>query len=125
MGGNRVETGNGDGEIAVARDDDRDFGGVVLRKGQPRENFLQRADVCDCAQIGPDEFVIVGQQIRVKFSGTGPNAGKNTGYARVEEGRFDANGKWVMERNWNGDQTDYGLNLPAVPTVLKVKMGSY
>jgi hypothetical protein len=30
-----------------------------------------------------------------------------------------------MERNWNGDQTDYGLNLPAVPTVLKVKMGSY
>jgi beta-galactosidase GanA len=69
--------------------------------------------------------VIVGQQIRVKLSGTGQNAGKPTGYARVEEGRFDADGKWVMERNWNGDQTDYGLNLPAVPTVLKVKMGSY
>jgi hypothetical protein len=30
-----------------------------------------------------------------------------------------------MERNWNGDQTDYGLNLPAEPTVLKVRMGTY
>jgi beta-galactosidase GanA len=77
------------------------------------------------AQIGPDEFVFVGQQIRLKLTGTGPNAGKPTGYARVEEGHFDADGKWIMERNWNGDQTDYGLNLPAVPTVLKVRMGSY
>jgi beta-galactosidase GanA len=77
------------------------------------------------AQIGPDEFVLVGQQIRVKLSGTGPNAGKPAMFARVEEGHFDADGKWVMERNWNGDQTDYGLNLPAAPTVLKVRMGTY
>jgi beta-galactosidase GanA len=77
------------------------------------------------AQIGPDEFVFVGQQIRLKLTGTGPNAGKPTGYARVEEGHFGAAGKWVMERNGNGDQTDYGLNLPATPTVLKVRMGSY
>jgi beta-galactosidase GanA len=77
------------------------------------------------AQIGPDEFVLVGQQIRVKLSGSGKNAGKPSMYARVEEGRFDARGKWVMERNWNGDQTDYGLNLPATPTVLKVKLGTY
>ena len=28
----------------------------------------------------------------------------------VEEGTFD-NGRWVMERRWNGDQIDYGLNL--------------
>ena len=77
------------------------------------------------AQVGPDEFVLVGQQIRVKLSGSGANAGKPSMYARVEEGRFDADGKWVMERNWNGDQTDYGLNLPATPTVLKVKMGTY
>jgi beta-galactosidase GanA len=77
------------------------------------------------AQTGPDEFVIVGQQIRVKLSGNGANAGKPAMFARVEEGHFDADGKWVMERNWNGDQTDYGLNLPAAPTVLKVKMGTY
>ena len=77
------------------------------------------------AQIGPNEFVLVGQQIRVKLSGTGANAGKPAMFARVEEGHFDGDGKWTMERNWNGDQTDYGLNLPATPTVLKVRMGTY
>ncbi|HEX8785055.1 MAG TPA: DUF5597 domain-containing protein [Telluria sp.] len=46
-------------------------------------------------------------------------------YARVEEGHFAADGRWIMERNWNGDQTDYGLNLPATPTVLKIRMGQY
>jgi hypothetical protein len=77
------------------------------------------------AQIGANEFVLVGQQVRVKLSGIGSNDGKPSMLARVEEGRFDASGKWVMERNWNGDQTDYGLNLPATPTVLKVKLGTY
>jgi beta-galactosidase GanA len=77
------------------------------------------------AQTGPDEFILVGQQVRVKLSGSGSNAGKPTMHARVEEGHFDADGNWVMERNWNGDQTDYGLNLPAAPTVLKVRMGTY
>jgi beta-galactosidase GanA len=74
------------------------------------------------AQIGPDEFVLVGQQARIKLSGAGANGGKMTMIARAEEGRFGADGKWIMERNWNGDQTDYGLNLPATPTVLKVRM---
>lgn len=77
------------------------------------------------AQIGDNEFIIVGQSARVKIGGAGSNAGKPSMWARVEEGQFDANGKWVMERNWNGDQADYGLNLPASPIVLKVKMGTY
>jgi beta-galactosidase GanA len=77
------------------------------------------------AQIGANEFIVVGQQARVRLSGAGANAGKPSMWARVEEGRFDERGKWVMERNWNGDQTDYGLNLPATPVVLKVRMGTY
>jgi len=77
------------------------------------------------AQLAPDEFVLVGQQARIKLSGSGRNGGKPSMYARVEEGRFDADGRWIMERNWNGDQTDYGLNLPAAPTVLKVRVGTY
>jgi beta-galactosidase GanA len=77
------------------------------------------------AQIGPGEFVVVGQQARIKLSGAGANAGKPSMYARVEEGRFDDSGRWIMERNWNGDQTDYGLNLPAAPTVLRIRMGTY
>jgi len=76
------------------------------------------------AQTGPNEFVLVGQRARIKLSGAGANAGKMTMLVRAEEGRFDGAGKWIMERNWNGDQTDYGLNLPAEPTVLKLTMGS-
>jgi len=77
------------------------------------------------AQIGDNEFIVVGQQSRLKFEGAGTNSGKPTMHARVEEGSFDSAGKWVMERNWNGDQTDYGINLPARPVVLRIKMGTY
>lgn len=77
------------------------------------------------AQIGDNEFIVVGQHARIKFEGTGTNAGKPSMYARVEEGQFDSQGRWVMERNWNGDQTDYGLNFMARPTVLRVKLGTY
>jgi hypothetical protein len=61
----------------------------------------------------------------VKIDGTGVNAGKPSMFARVEEGHFDAAGKWIMERNWNGDQADWGLNLTGNPVVLKVRMGTY
>jgi beta-galactosidase GanA len=44
---------------------------------------------------------------------------------RVEEGTFDPAGQWVMSRVWNGDQTDYGLNITAQPRLLKVKLGTY
>jgi beta-galactosidase GanA len=77
------------------------------------------------AQLGDNEFIVVGQNVRLAFEGSGANAGKPTMFARVEEGRFDASGKWHMQRNWNGDQTDWGLNLTARPTVLKVRLGSY
>jgi beta-galactosidase GanA len=76
------------------------------------------------AQIGPDEFVITGQHARVRIASAQPQ-GNGSGFARVEEGRFDKSGKWVMERNWNGDQTDWGLNFTAEPVILKVRMGRY
>ncbi len=77
------------------------------------------------AQIGDNEFIVVGQRARIKFEGAGANDGKPSMYARVEEGQFDDKGRWIMERNWNGDQTDYGLNFMARPTVLRVKLGTY
>ena len=36
-------------------------------------------------------------------------AAANGMIVRVEEGHFDKD-QWVMDRVWNGDQTDYGLN---------------
>ena len=77
------------------------------------------------AQVGDNEFIIVGQHARVRLGGSGDNAGKPSTFARVEEGHFDPAGKWIMERNWNGDQVDHGLNLTGNPVVLKVRMGTY
>ncbi|HYP34544.1 MAG TPA: DUF5597 domain-containing protein, partial [Burkholderiaceae bacterium] len=78
------------------------------------------------AQLGPDEFVITGQHARVRLAPAQPlPAGHGAMFARVEEGRFDAAGQWVMERNWNGDQTDWGLNFTTAPVILKVRMGRY
>jgi len=72
------------------------------------------------AQIGPDEFLLIGQRVRVRME---PATGTSGMMLRAEQGRFDDQGRWVMERVWNGDQVDYGLNLPAEPMMLKIKMG--
>jgi len=96
-----------------------------------RENTKERPPHADqalgsvaIAQIADDEFVIAGQYARLRIDSALPQ-GNGSMIARAEQGRFDASGKWLMERNWNGDQVDWGLNLPAHPTVLKVRMGRY
>jgi hypothetical protein len=77
------------------------------------------------ARIGDDEFIVIGQHVRLHFWPAGAHEGKRFMFARVEEGRFDAQGRWQMERNWNGDQVDHGLNLPARPTMLKIRLRTY
>jgi beta-galactosidase GanA len=74
-------------------------------------------------QLGPDEFLLAGSDVRINFALAQPALGDNVHFLDVEEGTFE-NGRWVMARRWNGDQTDYGLNL-AAPTLLKVRMGTY
>lgn len=75
------------------------------------------------AQLSDDEFLLVGDHVRVRFDAAGGTAPGGI-VLRVEEGTFH-DGKWTMTRVWNGDQTDYGLNLLAQPQVLKVTMGRY
>lgn len=75
------------------------------------------------AQLSDDEFLVVGDHVRVRFdavAGSAPGAMM----LRVEEGTF-RDGTWAMTRVWNGDQVDYGLNLTDRPQVLKVTMGRY
>jgi len=76
------------------------------------------------AQTSDNEFVVAGQNLRLRIESTTqkPNSWM---YARVEEGHFDGAGQWVMERNWNGDQTDWGINLTDQPVILKIKMGRF
>ena len=73
------------------------------------------------AQLSESEFLVTGYRARVTF---GSAKGERFMMARVEEGHFD-NGQWVFDRLWNGDQTDYGLNLTTVPQTLKVKLATY
>ena len=74
-------------------------------------------------QLAPDEFLLVGSDVRISFALVQPASGEGSGFLDVEEGTFE-NGRWVMARRWNGDQTDYGLNLDA-PTLLKVRLGTW
>ena len=74
-------------------------------------------------QLGPDEFLVAGSDLRLEFGLDKPAAGENSQFLDVEEGTFE-NGRWVMTRRWNGDQVDYGLNL-AAPTLLKIRLGTY
>jgi beta-galactosidase GanA len=74
-------------------------------------------------QLGPDELLVAGSDLRLAFSLDRPQPGENSQFLDVEEGRFK-DGRWVMQRRWNGDQVDYGLNL-TTPTLLKVRLGTY
>jgi beta-galactosidase GanA len=76
------------------------------------------------AQINNNEFVVVGQNVRLRIESTAADASRWMN-ARVEEGHFDAAGQWVMERVWNGDQIDWGINLTNQPVILKIRMGKY
>jgi beta-galactosidase GanA len=76
------------------------------------------------AQLGPDEFLLTGQHVRVYFA---PAEGRKVNgliFASVEEGGY-VDGKWSRTRIWNGDQTDYGLNLTDEPRVLRVRLATY
>ena len=67
--------------------------------------------------------MLAGSDVRVRFSLDKPAEGGNVQFIDVQEGTFEK-GEWRMARRWNGDQTDYGLNLTK-PTLLKVRLGTY
>ncbi|MBV9528699.1 DUF5597 domain-containing protein, partial [Sphingomonas sp.] len=64
-----------------------------------------------------------GSDVRILFGLDHPAASENMQILDVEEGTYQ-DGRWMMERRWNGDQTDYGLNFTR-PVLLKVRLGTY
>lgn len=72
------------------------------------------------AQLSADEFLVIGDHVRLNVEAAPGVTGGMV--LRVEEGTF-RDGRWVMSRIWNGDQTDYGINLIDRPQVLKITMG--
>jgi hypothetical protein len=76
-------------------------------------------------ELAQDEYLVAGHHVRVDFKPTFA-PGKKRLFLKVEEGRYDAAGNWKTARIWNGDQTDYGLNLKADENVLlRVRLATY
>jgi hypothetical protein len=79
-------------------------------------------------QLFPDEFLIAGHHARVDFAPAASTAlaGKKRLFVHVEEVHVTPKDGWATDRIWNGDQTDYGLNLKADEDVLlRVKVTTY
>jgi len=93
------------------------------RRTPPEGNVYPRGGVA-VAQVDSNEFLVAGFDTRVEFELADPQ-GRHLLFDRVDEGYFDADGEWVFVRRWNGDQTDFGLNLDASGRVLRVKLGWY
>ena len=75
------------------------------------------------AGLGPNEYLVTGYRTRVRFE-RAQQSRTPFMLARVEEGHFEQ-GKWIFERIWNGDQTDWGLNFTNLPQVLRVRLAEY
>lgn len=75
------------------------------------------------AELGLDEFLVTAMHARVTLHPASEAVG-NMIYDRVEEGRY-VDGQWQFHRNWNGDQTDYGLNFSNATQLLRVKLATY
>lgn len=74
------------------------------------------------ARLDRNHFLVAGTGARVSFISSARDLGIHE-VARVEEGSFDSHGRWIMSRIWNGDETDYGMSLPAGKgTVLRVEV---
>ena len=109
--------------IVTVRYDRPPFGGSDWPGIKPRpDNPLGADEGVLIARRGPDEFVVTGRMVRVEFAPRTP--GRHMQFLSVREGTLDG-GTWRTHHVWNGDQTDYGLNLSAVPRTLDVRLGTY
>jgi beta-galactosidase GanA len=96
--------------------------GAPWLKGDPAPTVGQPVGGAAVAQLGPDEFLVAGDNVRVRIGPEPASKDELAMMLRVEEGRYDDRGKWTFKRVWNGDQTDYGLNFNDKPTLLRVTM---
>ncbi len=72
------------------------------------------------AELGKNQYLLVGYHCRVIFRPAGENDGRNGEFLIVEEGHY-ADGVFQADRILNGDQTDWGLNFDE-PKILRVAL---
>ena len=110
--------------IVTVRYDRPPFGASDWAQIKPRPvNPLGADGGVLIARQGPDEFIVTGRMVRVEFTPKAP--GQHMQFLSVSEGTMDGGDHWMTHHVWNGDQTDYGLNLSAVPRTLDVRLCTY
>lgn len=101
------------------------FGPVLNAYGGPRgrgnPQYNGRVLV---GQLSPDEFLISGMNANLIFAPKLGSPATQAMLVTVEEGHFEA-GQWRMDHLLNGDETAFGLTLPAHGETLKVKVRAY
>ncbi len=109
--------------VVTVRYDRPAFGASDWAQVKPRPVNPQGADGgVLIARQGPDEFIVTGRNVRVEFAPKAP--GRHMQFLSVREGTLGDQG-WRTHHVWNGDQTDYGLNLSAVARTLDVRLSTY
>jgi hypothetical protein len=76
------------------------------------------------ARIDEDTFLVTGKNARIEFQADPNSQPHRKALMNAEEVRFE-DGAWLVERRWNGDQTDYGLNFTDLALTFRVSLGSY
>jgi len=97
------------------------FGRPQFGNAPPQGNEYPSGGVA-VAEIAPNEYLVAGFHARIEFGAATASKGGDRTVQHVEEGHYDESGGWVIERVWNGDQTDYGLNFTSAPQLLHVKL---
>jgi hypothetical protein len=95
--------------------------GSATRTPQGNPKPIGRALI---AQLGENEFLVTGYFCRVDFSPLDPASRLHREFVRVEAGAYK-DGAFQVDRIWNGDQTDWGLNFNGAPLVLRAWVGTY
>jgi beta-galactosidase GanA len=98
------------------------YGRELFGDGDPKGNPTPCGGIL-VAELEPNEYLVTGYHARVRFE-RAQQSHVPFMLARVEEGHYEQ-GKWIFERIWNGDQTDWGLNFTSLPQVLRVRLADY
>lgn len=109
-----------------------DFGGwqATVAFGFPQPDGRRAPGTPDAhgvaliAQLGPNEFLVTGQDASVTFHLPGKLPWIRSEIVTAEQGTYE-NGVWKPLRLWNGDETDRGLCFHKKPEVVRVTMGRF
>jgi hypothetical protein len=92
--------------------------------GRPAPGTRDAHGVALIAQLGPNEFVVTGEDASVAFHLPGKLPWIRSQIVTAQQGTYEG-GAWKPLRLWNGDETDRGLCFHQKPEVVRVTMGRF